>query len=62
MKKTITGPSKTKNPIENPDKNDPRKNIPEVEPDPNVNPEVEPPTYNDPPNTQDPIGKIVFVF
>lgn len=62
MKKTITGPRKPKSPIDNPDKSDPRKNIPEGDPDPNQNPEIEPPTYIDPPNTPDPIGKIVFVF
>ncbi|MGE5086799.1 MAG: hypothetical protein ACM3MG_10900 [Bacillota bacterium] len=62
MKQSITGPRNPKNPIENPDKSDPRKNIPEVDPDTRENPEIESPTYNDPPNTSDSIDKIVFAF
>ncbi|MFM6928835.1 MAG: hypothetical protein ACKOX6_10255 [Bdellovibrio sp.] len=62
MKNAITGPRKPKSPIENPDKSDPRKNIPEGDPDPNKNPEIEPPIYNDPPTTHDPISRIVFIF
>lgn len=57
MPETPDKPQTPTNPVENPDRNDPRKNVPEIDPKPNKEPEIDPqPNEPEKKLPPDPIG------